>query len=109
MDPKFATSGVLPLKLLCKPVLLTKRAKAEDFRFIKMSLLEDSCLDFHGFKTGAGAGQAPKPKTKVSFRELLDQTPSEPSTMLTAMVDYKCHWSKDNCVHCRSAALQCDT
>ena len=89
MDPKFATRGVLPLNLLCKQVLLTKRAKAEDFRFIKMSLSDDSCPDFNGFNTGETkrAGQAPKPKTRISFRELLDQTPSEPSTMLTAMVD----------------------
>ena len=66
-----------------------KRAKAEDFRIIKMSLSDNSCSDFNGFNTGETkrAGQAPKPKTRISFRELLDQTPSEPSTMLTAMVD----------------------
>ena len=78
-----------PLKLLCTQILLTERSRAEDFRFIKRSLLEENCPDFHGFNKNDArtAGQAPKPKSKITFRQLIDQAPSEPSTMLTSMVD----------------------
>ena len=78
-----------PLKLLCTQNLLTERSRAEDFRFIKRSLLEENCPDFHGFNKNDAriADQAPKPKSKITFRQLIDQAPSEPSTMLTSMVD----------------------
>ena len=89
MDPHFAIIDIHQLKLLCTQILLAERSRAEDFRFIKRSLLEENCPDFHGFNTNEAiiAGQAPKPKSKIAFRQLIDQTPSGPSTMLTSMVD----------------------
>ena len=89
MDPYFATDGIPPLKLLCPQILLAERSRAEGFRFLKRSLLEEHCPDFHGFSTNEAriAGHIPKPKSKIIFSQLIDQTLSEPSTMLTSMVD----------------------
>lgn len=68
--------------------MLVKRAGSEDFRFIKLSLVEDIDPDFHVLNTSKAikAGQIVKPKTKISFRDLLDQTFSKTSKMLTAIV-----------------------
>ena len=80
MDPYFGTGGIPPLKLLCTQILLAERSRAEDFRFLKRSLLEENCPDFYGFNTNEAriAGQTPKPKSNITFRQLTDQTPSEP-------------------------------
>ena len=45
--------------------------------------------DFHGFNTRAirESGQSTKPKTKLIFIPLIDQTPSDPSVMMTAMIE----------------------
>ena len=89
MDPHFATSGIPPLKLFCTEILLAEKSRAEDFRFIKRSLLEETFPDFHGFNTNEAriADQAPKPKSNITIRLLIDQTPSESSIMLTLTVD----------------------
>ena len=89
MDPYFATAGILPLKFLCTQILLAERSRVEDFRFLKRSLLEENYPDFHGFNTNEAriAGQTPKPKSKITFRQLIEQTPFEPSTVLTSMMD----------------------
>lgn len=47
MDKNFASGGIPPL--LCTQVLLVERNRAEDFTFIKRSLLEKICSDFHDF------------------------------------------------------------
>ena len=51
--------------------------------------MSDDIPDYHGFNTKLirDSGQSLKPKTKLSFHPLLDKTPSDPSTILTAMVD----------------------
>ena len=89
MDPYFAIGGIPPLKLLCTQTLLAERSRVEDFRFLKRSLLEEHCPDFHGFNTNETriVGHSTKPKSKIIFRQFIDHTPSEPSTMLTGMVD----------------------
>ena len=112
VDPYFATAGISPLKLLCTQILLAERSRAEDFRFLKRSLLEENCSDFHGFNTNETriAGQIPKPKSKITFRHLIDQTPSEHSTMLTSMIDAEKVTNAAGqkiTIYCRSAALQC--
>ena len=54
-----------------------------------MSILEENSPYFGGFNTNEAkiAGQAPKPKSKITIRQLINQTPSESSTKLTSMVD----------------------
>lgn len=51
--------------------------------------LRKNCPDFHGFKTNEEKikDQAPKPKSNITFRQLIDQTTSKPSTMLTSIVN----------------------
>ena len=89
MDPYFGTGGIPLLKLLCTQILLVERSSAENFWFLKRSLLEENCLDFHGFNTMEAriAGHALKPKSKITFRQLINQTPSEPLTILISIVD----------------------
>ena len=113
MDPYFATGGIPPLKLLSTQILVAERSRVEDVIFIKISLLEENCPDFHGLNTNEAriTGQAPKSKSKIIFRQFIDEAPPEPSTMPTSIVDAekvtKYCWSKNNCVCCRSAASQC--
>ena len=47
MDPNFSVGAIPPLKLLWAQILLAESSRAEDFRFIKISLLEEKCPDFH--------------------------------------------------------------
>ena len=44
---------------------------------------------FHGFNTRATreSGQSTKPKTKLIYTPLIDQTPSDPSNIMTAMIE----------------------
>ena len=113
MDPHFATDGIPQLKLLCTQISLAERSGAEDVRFIKRSLLEENCPDFHGLITNEvrNAGQAPNPKLSITFRQFIDQVPSESSTMVPSMVYAEkvtnAAGQKNNCVYCRSAVLQC--
>ena len=81
--------GVLPLRALCQKVCITRRSENADFMFIKTSLAEEKTPDYHGFCTREArqAGDALKPKTKVLYRPMIDQPPTEPSTILTAMLD----------------------
>ena len=69
MDSYFATGGIPPLKLLCTQFLLAEKSRAEGFRFIKRSLLEENCPNFHGLKANEERiiGQLPKRKQKVTF------------------------------------------
>ena len=87
MPKSFATIQVLPLKVLCEEVVLSCRAKEEDFEFIKISLTNDKVPECKGFNTQRTRHyvQSLKPKSKVVFTPLLDRTPSDPSTMLTTM------------------------
>ena len=57
------------------------------FEFIKGALTTESNPDFNGYNTREirMAGKRAKPNTKVYYRPLIDKTPSDPSTVLTAM------------------------
>lgn len=70
MDSHFTTGGIPPLKLLCIQFLLAEKSRAEDFRFIKRSLLEKNCPDFHGLNANEerSVGQVLKSKSKITFR-----------------------------------------
>ena len=51
-------------------------------------LFEDPCPEFGGFNTKMAReqGHAIQPASKVMYTPLLDMTPSDPDTMMTAMV-----------------------
>ena len=89
MDKRFGLQEVLPLKVLCQQVISVNRCKEEDFDFIQAALSSDDTPDFNGFNTEKmrRSNQDIKPKSEVRYRPLINKTPSDPSTMLTAMTD----------------------
>ena len=89
MPVNFSLKGVLPLKVLCRQVVLVHEASEKDFEFIKKALTAESCPGFNGYNTREirMSGKKAEPKTRVYYRPLIDKTPSDPSTVLTAMSD----------------------
>ena len=83
------THAVLPLKLLCNQVIITRTSQERDFTFFKAAHLSSDVPDYHGFNTrhAREAGESIKPGTKLLYMPLIDRTPSDPSTMLTAMIE----------------------
>ena len=57
--------------------------------FLKETLKNSKVPDFHGFNTRATreSGQSTKPKRKLIYIPLIHQTPSDPSAMMTAMIE----------------------
>ena len=51
LPKSFLTIHVLSLKVLCKQVVLSYRAKKKDFELMKSSLTNDKVLDYNGFNT----------------------------------------------------------
>ena len=89
MSKEFCITSLLPLKVLCEQVILHERAKNEDFQFIKSVLKSNETPDYNGYNTMniRNNGQSLKSKIKVIFTPLLDRAPSDPSTVLTAMIE----------------------
>ena len=89
MPKSFSTIHVLPLKVLCKQLVLSCRAKEQDFEYIKSSSINDKVPDYNGFNTQRtrDSDQSLKPKSKVVFTPVLERTLSDPSTMLTTMTE----------------------
>lgn len=89
MPKEFAVRNPPPLTILCEQVLLVERGKELDFDFIKESFSPKPTPDFNGFNTQQlrKTGQATKPKSKIRFRPLINEKPSDPSTIKTAMID----------------------
>ena len=88
MPREFCITSVLPLKVLCEQVILHERAKKEDFQFLKSILISDKIPGYNECNTMniRNNGQNLKSKSYVTFTPLLDQTPSDTSTVLTTMI-----------------------
>ena len=65
------------------------RSKEDDFCFIKSSLEDQDTPDYSGYSTKIArvTGQSKKSQTSIMYRPLINKTPSDPSTILTAMTD----------------------
>ena len=89
MPESFSKYQVMSMKTLCHQAVSLKRAKVDDLTFILKSHASELTPDFHGYncKNLRESGFSSKPKTKVTFLPLIDQTPSDPSTVLTVMKD----------------------
>ena len=61
----------------------------DDFLFLKSCVIKPSTSDFSSYntRTTRETGQSLKAKSKVYYRSLINKTPVDPSTMLTAMCD----------------------
>ena len=81
--------SVLPLKVIAHGVLAAKRARETDFAFLQDVLISEDCPEFNGYNARLNRvhGQASMPKTKASYLPLIDMTPSDPNTMMTALAE----------------------
>lgn len=81
--------NVLPLRVLAQQVVTVNRAKCLDFAFLKQVTTDEDTPEFNGYNTARAReqGHGVQPATKAVYRPLIDMKPSDPDTMLTAMVE----------------------
>ena len=91
MHRTHALVGVLPLRLLCHQVFITIKSMENDFAFIKTSPTRSDIPDYGVYNTenARNNGKSMAPKTNILYRPLTKKTPSNPSTVSTAMIDVK--------------------
>ncbi len=84
-----AKSSPLPLKMLASQIVSMMKANAKDLKFIKYIATNPKTPEFGDYNTRTIRlkGKSPKPKTKAVYLPLVDMSPAEPTTMLTAMVE----------------------
>ena len=89
ISEQFVSSGVLPLKVLSKMALSLTSSKVTDFKFIKASLTQNNVPDYNGYCTAEAriSGKPLLPETKILYQPYIDESPTDPSTILTAMED----------------------
>ena len=87
MPPPYALHQVPRLDLLCKKVVTTQRALESDFDFLKKVITTPSCPEYNGYMTKKAreAGVSPEAAINRHYLPLINHTPSDPSTILTAM------------------------
>ena len=88
MPPEEATRAVLPLHVLAHQAIQLSRAHVLDFDFLKRVITEPNTPEFGGFKTELSReqGQSAQPATRAFYTPLIDMTPADSDTMMTAMV-----------------------
>ncbi len=89
MPEEVSKKFVLPLRVLAQQVILVQRSHFHDFEFLKSVAIPPSTPEFGGFNTKLTQmqGQGVKPHTKAMYTPLIDMTPSDPTTMKTAMLE----------------------
>ena len=87
MPEKCSKKQVLPLKVLCSRIISERRARELDFEFLNEIGNDKNCPEYNGFNTKITReqGQSLKPKTNAIYLPLIDMTPSDPDTMMTAL------------------------
>ena len=82
------TKAVWPLKSLANQALAVRRATVSDWNFFQDIFRQNNCPEFNGYNTKRGReqGHCPQSKTKVFYLPLIDMKPSDPDTMMTAMM-----------------------
>ena len=77
--------------MLVQQRILVQRSKFHDFNFLKSVATKPSTSEFGGFNTKLTQmqGQGLKPRTKAMYTPLIDMTPSDPTTMKSAMLEAK--------------------
>ena len=89
MPTKEATRAILPLKVLAQLVIQLSHAQFLDFKFFKAVVTDTDTPEFGGFNTKLAReqGQSAQPATRAIYTPLIDMTPVDPDTMMTAMVE----------------------
>ena len=82
-----AKKAVPSLKFLASMEISLTRAQETDFAFLQDVSMLDSCPEFNGCNTRhcREAGQYINSKTNADYLPLIDMTPSDPDTIMTAM------------------------
>ena len=82
-----AKKTVMSLKILAETAKVSTRAREMDFMFLKEMSNDDNCPEFNGYYTQicSDQGHSPKLKTKAMYMSLIDMTPSDPDTIMTAL------------------------
>ena len=64
-------------------------SKVTNFKFIKASLTQNNVPDYNGYCTAEAriSGKPLLPETKILYQPYIDESPTDPSTILTAMED----------------------
>ena len=80
---------VPPLKILAQQSIRHARASNLDFQFLKTIVTDPNTPEFSGFNTQfmREHNQTPNPATKAVYTPLIDMTPSDPATIMTAMME----------------------
>ena len=83
--------SVLPLKALCRAILSERRAKELDIAFLRDITNNEACPEYNGYNTMVTRqqGVSMQPKTKAVYLPLIDMTPSDPDTIMTALHEAK--------------------
>ena len=80
---------VPPLKILAQQSIRHARASNLDFQFLNTIVTDPSTPEFSGFNTQfmREHNQTPNPASKAVYTPLIDMTPSDPATIMTAMME----------------------
>ena len=81
-----AVKTVPTLKRLAHQVIANERASKINHEFFQDVLTKENCLELYGTQLIREQGHQPQSRTKVIYMPLIDMKPSDPDTMLTAMV-----------------------
>ena len=91
--PKEPSMPCIPMPSLAENFLMcqkvsTQRADENDFAFLQDVLSNENCPEYSGYNTKLcrEQGHSLQPKTKIVYLPLIDMPPSDPATILTAMV-----------------------
>ena len=89
MPPTRATKSVLSLRVLASQVVAANRAFVRDFYFLSQIVGPNACPEWNGFNSHLNRteGQTMRPATTCVYTPLIDMKPSDPDTMLTAMIE----------------------
>ena len=81
-----AKMSVTPLKVLVSMVISSNRAQEKYFSFMQDILSSYQCPEFNGYNTRQcrEAGQYTHMKTNADYLPLIDMTPLDPDTIMTA-------------------------
>lgn len=80
---------VLPLHVLAAKVISVNRAQEADYMFLRRITEDESTPEYNGFNTAMARaqGHTTRPATKAIYTPLIDMKPSDPDTIMTAMVE----------------------
>ena len=89
MPDSISKKNVLPLRVLCQQYISKKQAEFDNIRFLKDIIIDHSTPDFGGYHTSKirESGKNVNLRSTVLYSPLINDTPSDPSKILTAMFD----------------------